>query len=61
MRMIIAADVLLAGFSSVTSAQTMQDAPKIMVDGYGEATTVPDLAILSYSVRGEGTTTESRH
>jgi len=58
MRMIIAADVLLAGFSSVTSAQTMQDAPKIMVDGYGEATTVPDLAILSYSVRGEGTTSD---
>ena len=58
MRMIIGAVVLLAGLSSVANGQAVSDQPKIVVDGYGEVKTIPDVATISYTIRGEGTTSD---
>jgi len=42
----------------VASAQTAPDQPKIIVDGYGEVKTMPDVATISYTLRGEGSTSD---
>lgn len=34
--------------------QAVPERPRIIVDGYGEVKTPPDLAIITYTVRGEG-------
>jgi uncharacterized protein YggE len=41
-----------------TVIQAVPERPRIVVDGYGEAKTPPDLAIITYTVRGEGTTSD---
>jgi uncharacterized protein YggE len=58
MRTIIAAGLVFTGFSSVANGQAVADQPKIVVDGYGEVKTVPDVATISYTIRGEGTTSD---
>jgi uncharacterized protein YggE len=39
-------------------AQTLPDQPKIVVDGYAEVRTMPDVATIGYTLRGEGTTSD---
>jgi uncharacterized protein YggE len=51
--------VMLAGiFASTIAAsavaQTPGQQPSIIVDGYGEVKTMPDVATISYTLRGEG-------
>lgn len=38
--------------------QAVPERPRIVVDGYGEVRTPPDLAIVTYTVRGEGQTSD---
>lgn len=54
---------LLASMPAHVSAaqpipQAMREQPKIVVTGYGEVMTPPDLAIISYTARGEGSTSD---
>ena len=56
MRMIVAAALVAA--SRAVSAQAAAEQPKIIVDGYGEVKAMPDVATLSYTVRGEGATSD---
>jgi uncharacterized protein len=49
---------ILLVFPAAASAQTAPDQPKIIVDGYGEAKTMPDVATISYTLRGEGSTSD---
>jgi uncharacterized protein YggE len=48
--------------SGIAAAQPMIQAvperPRVVVDGYGEVKTAPDLAIISYTARGEGSTSD---
>jgi len=54
----IAAALLAATQASAGWSQAAPEPPKILVDGYGEVQTMPDLAVISYSVRGEGATSD---
>src|SRR3954451_5078754 len=38
--------------------QAVPERPRLIVDGYGEVKTPPDLAVISYTVRGEGSTSD---
>jgi uncharacterized protein YggE len=53
---------LAAGQATLSAAQPVIQAvperPRIVVDGYGEVKTPPDLAIIGYTVRGEGATSD---
>lgn len=54
--------VLACGFASIAVsavAQTSGQQPSIIVDGYGEVKTMPDVATISYTLRGEGTTSDA--
>jgi uncharacterized protein len=63
MRYKLLAVALLAG-AKVGSAsaqpviQAVPERPRIIVDGYGEVKTTPDLAIVTYTVRGEGSSSD---
>jgi len=63
MRFDLVALALLAGVQGGSSAaqpviQAVPERPRIVVDGYGEVRTPPDLAIITYTVRGEGATSD---
>ena len=58
MRTMIASTVVLAALSSAANGQAAADQPKIIVDGYGEVKTMPDIATITYTLRGEGTTSD---
>jgi uncharacterized protein YggE len=50
-----------AGAAAPLSAQpiqTTQERPSIIVGGYGEVKTMPDIATVSYTLRGEGQTSD---
>ncbi len=48
-----------AGFVSAQPViQAVPERPRIIVDGYGEVKTQPDVAIITYTVRGEGATSD---
>jgi len=54
--------MLACGFAAVAvsaTAQTPDQKPTIIVDGYGEVKTMPDVATISYTLRGEGTTSDA--
>jgi uncharacterized protein YggE len=38
--------------------QAVPERPRIIVDGYGEVRTPPDLAVVTYTLRGEGATSD---
>jgi uncharacterized protein YggE len=53
----------LIGCSSASSVaqpviQAVPERPRIVVDGYGEVKTPPDLATIEYTIRGEGSTSD---
>jgi len=54
----IAAALLTAVQASASWSQAAAEPPKILVDGYGEVKTAPDLAVITYNVRGEGATSD---
>lgn len=58
----IALAVLAGGVAVSVAAQPVIQAvperPRIIVDGYGEVKTAPDVAEISYTVRGEGVTSD---
>ena len=63
MRMKLFALAALASGQSVTAwaqpiLQTVPQRPAIVVDGYGEVKTMPDMAIINYTLRGEGATSD---
>jgi uncharacterized protein YggE len=58
MRKLIVAALLAACQSGTATAQAAPEQPRIIVDGRGEVKTMPDVATLSYTVRGEGTTSD---
>ena len=39
--------------------QAVPERPRIVVDGYGDIKTPPDLATITYTVRGEGSSSDS--
>jgi uncharacterized protein YggE len=39
-------------------AQPLTEQPRIVVDGYGEVKTMPDIATIGYTLRGEGSTSD---
>ncbi len=39
--------------------QAVPERPRIVVDGYGQIKTPPDLAIITYTVRGEGSASDA--
>ena len=53
-----AATLLAAAQASAGWSQAAPEPPKILVDGYGEVQTAPDLAVINYYVRGEGATSD---
>jgi uncharacterized protein YggE len=55
--------VLLVGLQAEIAAaqpviQAVPERPRIIVEGYGEVKTPPDLAVITYTVRGEGRTSD---
>ena len=58
MRKIVIAATLFAAVQGVARAQSAPDQPKIIVDGYGEVKTPPDVATITYTLRGEGSTSD---
>jgi uncharacterized protein len=63
MRIKLLALALLAGAQAGSSTaqpviQAVPERPRVIVDGYGEVKTPPDLAIITYTVRGEGQTSD---
>lgn len=56
--LIISATVLAASLSSAAWCQAAPEQPKIIVDGYGEVKTAPDVATIGYTLRGEGRTSD---
>lgn len=62
MRLNLIALVLLTSTQSALFAQPViqgfADRPRIVVDGLGEVKTPPDVAVISYTVRGEGSTSD---
>ena len=59
MRSMIAAVALLtASHSTIAWSQPALDQPKVIVDGYGEVKTMPDVVTMSYTLRGEGATSD---
>jgi hypothetical protein len=64
MRLNLIALALLAGTQAGSASaqpviQAVPERPRIIVDGYGEVKTPPDLAIITYTVRGEGVTSDN--
>ena len=57
---VTAAVITLLGAVQATPcwSQDISEQRRIVVDGYGEVKTMPDLATLSYTLRGEGTTSD---
>jgi uncharacterized protein YggE len=51
--LMLAAALLAATQANAASSQAV-DQPKIIVDGYGEVKTTPDIATIHYALRGEG-------
>lgn len=49
---------LALGQAGATASQSIDQRPKIIVDGYGEVKTMPDVATISYTLRGEGKTSD---
>jgi uncharacterized protein YggE len=49
--------ILLSG-SNPASAQIQPDQRRIVVEGYGEIKTPPDIATIHYTLRGEGSTSD---
>jgi len=58
MRRLMFAGVLAACLFGTASAQPAPDQPRIVVDGYGEVKTVPDVATIGFTIRGEGATSD---
>ena len=58
LRIFIALGASILGQASIAAAQTVTERPRIVVDGYGEVRTAPDVATISYTLRGEGTTSD---
>jgi uncharacterized protein YggE len=58
MRVASVAFGLLVATGQVAWAQTQPDQPKIVVDGLGRVETVPDVATVTYTLRGEGRTSD---
>lgn len=54
----IALALIATGQAGAASSQATAEQPKIIVDGYGEVKTVPDIATIGYSLRGEGKTSD---
>lgn len=50
--------LLAATQASPGWSQAAPEPPRILVDGYGEVQTMPDRAVINYSVRGEGATSD---
>jgi len=58
-KLMIAASLVAASQANIARAQAAPDQAKILVDGYGEVRTMPDIATISYGVRGEGATSDA--
>jgi uncharacterized protein YggE len=54
----VAAALFAAAQANPGWSQAAPEPPKIIVDGYGEVKTAPDLATIAYSLRGEGRTSD---
>lgn len=54
----IALAVIATGQAGSASSQATAEQPKIIVDGYGEVKTMPDVATIGYTLRGEGATSD---
>jgi uncharacterized protein len=57
-RLALAAASIVVSLPGAAWGQTVPDQPKILVDGYGEVRTMPDIATIGYNVRGEGATSD---
>jgi len=57
-RLTIVASLVAASQGSTVWAQAAPEQPKIIVDGYGEVKSVPDVATIQYNLRGEGKTSD---
>jgi uncharacterized protein YggE len=57
-RVLVALAVIATGQAGAASSQATVEQPKIIVDGYGEVKTVPDVATITYTLRGEGATSD---
>ena len=60
-QMVIGASLLLTALAVPSNAQSVvaiPEGPKIIVGGYGEVKTMPDIARIEYVVRGEGATSD---
>jgi uncharacterized protein YggE len=59
MRSLTIAGALIASAQpSAAWSQTAAEQPRIIVDGYGEVKSVPDVATITYTLRGEGATSD---
>src|SRR2546421_12993188 len=59
MRMLFAAVGLTASaWAGSATAKIAPERPRIIVDGYGEVQTMADVATISYTLRGEGATSD---
>jgi uncharacterized protein YggE len=63
MRLKLIGIALLAGMQAQLAAaqpviQAVAERPRIVVEGYGEVKTAPDLAIITYTIRGEGSASD---
>jgi uncharacterized protein YggE len=63
MRLKLMALGLMAGAQAAASVaqpaiQAGSEQPRIIVDGHGEVKTAPDVAVIAYSLRGEGATSD---
>ena len=56
---ILAIGLLAVAQAGTASSQVTPDRPTITVDGYGEVKTQPGLAVIKYTVRGEGRTSDA--
>lgn len=59
---LVAVGMLIAGQASALPSQTLMQAvperPSIVVDGFGQVKTTPDVAIIAYNLRGEGSSSD---
>ena len=56
--LLLAVGVVAAGLAGPGWAQAAPEQPRIIVDGFGEVKTVPDVATIQYNLRGEGRTSD---
>lgn len=58
MRLLFVVGLIAITQAAAVPAQIAPERPRIIVDGYGEVKTMPDVATISYTLRGEGATSD---